>query len=430
MSAIVNNDPQFNVAPDVDEDEIDLSDLIGVLIENRWLIIGITLASLLVGAYKAFVAVPIYQADGLIQVEEKYTGMASFDSAMMYEYFSPVNTEIEILRSRSVLGAVVDNLKLDISAYPHYSSEFAAALARRAPADERPMIKVDSLDLPDSARGTAMQLVAIDSDNFELLTEEGAHLARGAVGEVTTLTLPGGEDVTLFVSVMQAKPEQVFWVQRGSRLARIRSLQGSLDVSEQGEWSGMLLVSVQGADPLSIQEQVNEIADVYVRKNVERRSEEAQKTLEFLDEQLPLVRNDMEAAELSLNAYRLEKGSIDLPQETQTILETIVSIEAQINKINQDREKVTLAFTELHPTVLALDRQTVGLNNELKQLNGRVRELPTTQQELLSLIREVEVSTTLYTSLLTTAQELRVVKAGTVGNVRVIDYAITPTWPV
>ncbi len=123
----MNNDPQSNVAPDVDEDEIDLGDLLGVLIENRWLIIGITLVALLIGAYKAFVAVPIYQADGLVQVEEKYSGLASFESAMMYEYFSPVNTEIEILRSRSVLGVVVKNLKLDISAYPDYSTEFAAA---------------------------------------------------------------------------------------------------------------------------------------------------------------------------------------------------------------------------------------------------------------------------------------------------------------
>jgi tyrosine-protein kinase Etk/Wzc len=242
--------------------------------------------------------------------------------------------------------------------------------------------------------------------------------------------LPGGEDVTLFVSVMRAEPEQVFWVQRGSRLARIRSLQGSLDVSEQGEWSGMLLLSVQGTDPVSIMEQVNEIADVYVKKNVARRSEEAQQTLDFLDEQWPLVRQDVEAAELSLNAYRLEKGSIDLPAETQTILQTIVSVEAQINKISQEREKVTLAFTELHPTVQALDRQTDSLKVELAQLNSRVRDLPTTQQVLLSLIREVEVNTALYTSLLSTAQELRVVKAGTVGNVRVVDKAITPTWPV
>ena len=138
----------------------------------------------------------------------------------------------------------------------------------------------------------------------------------------------------------------------------------------------------------------------------------------------------MEAAELRLNAFRLEKGSIDLPLETQTVLQTIVSLEEQLNQIRQEREKVTLAFTEIHPTVVALDRQIVRLNNELADLTQQVRDLPATQQELLGLIRDVEVSTNLYTSLLMTSQELRVVKAGTVGNVRVIDYAITPTSPI
>ena len=207
-------------------------------------------------------------------------------------------------------------------------------------------------------------------------------------------------------------------------------LQASLSVGERAEWSGILELSVKGEDPERIAEQVNEIANVYVRQNVERKSAEAEKTLRFLDEHLPLVRQDMEAAELRLNAFRLEKGSIDLPLETQTVLQTIVSIEEQLNNIRQEREKVTLAFTELHPTVVALDRQITQLNNELSQLNEQVRDLPSTQQELLGLIRDVEVNTNLYTSLLSTSQELRVVKAGTVGNVRVIDYALTPTSPV
>jgi len=430
MSAIVNNGPLYNAPPDVDEDDFNLGDLLGVVIENRWLIIGITLASLMIGAYKAFTAVPIYQADGLLQVEEKYSGLGSLDTSMMYEYISPVNTEIEILRSRSVLGAVVDNLKLDINAGPEYTTVFGAALARRASADERPAIKVDSLDLPDSARGKPISLVAINSSSFELHSDTGTFLARGKVGEVTNLKFPGGEDATLFVSAMQADPDQVFWVQRGSRLGSIQSLQGRLSVAEQGEWSGILSLSVQGTEPLGVQQQVNEIANVYVRQNVERKSAEAEQTLQFLDEQLPVVRRDMEVAELALNSYRLEKGSIDLPQETQTILQTIVSVEAQLNKISQEREKVTLAFTALHPTVVALDRQAIGLSKELSELNSQVRELPTTQQELLTLVRDVEVNTELYTSLLATAQELRVVKAGTVGNVRIIDYAVAPTSPV
>ena len=124
---------------------------------------------------------------------------------------------------------------------------------------------------------------------------------------------------------------------------------------------------------------------------MERKSAEAAQTLKFLDEQLPIVRQNMEAAELALNSYRLEKGSIDLPLETQSILGTIVTLEAELNQLRQEREKVTLAFTEMHPTVVALDRQIGRLNAELDMLNGQVRDLPTTQQELLGLIRDVEV---------------------------------------
>jgi tyrosine-protein kinase Etk/Wzc len=430
MSAVVNKGPAFNAAPDVDEEELNLGDLIGVVIENRWLIICITLAALLVGAYKAFTAVPIYRADGLLQVEEKKSGLANLDVATMMDDYTPVNAEIEILRSRSVLGAVVDNLKLDISARPEYLPYIGAALARRAPADERPMIRVDSLNMPDSMRGSAFKVVAVGPDQYELYDSSGSFLLRGTVGKVAGLALPEGGDISLFVSALRGEPDQAYWISRRPRLSAIQSLQGRLSVVERGEWSGILSVSVEGADPESIQQQVNEIANVYVRQNVERKSAEAQQTLEFLDEQLPIVRQNMEAAELSLNSYRLEKGSIDLPLETQTILQTVVSIEAQLNELRQEREKVTLAFTEEHPTVIALDRQIERLNDELSELNSQVRDLPSTQQELLRLIRDVEVNTALYTSLLDTAQELRVVKAGTIGNVRVIDYAVKPAYPI
>ncbi len=244
------------------------------------------------------------------------------------------------------------------------------------------------------------------------------------------MALPGEERFILFVSALQGEPGQAFRVRRGSRLASIQALQGRLSVEEKGEWSGILSLRVRGTNPQSVQEQVNEIATVYVRQNVDRRTEEAKQTLGFLEEQLPLVRQSMEAAELKLNAYRLEKGSVDLPLETQAVLQTIVSIEAQLNQLRQEREKVTLAFTPAHPTVIALDRQIEQLTSQLNNLNAQVRELPGTQQEVLSLIREVEVNTALYTSLLDTAQELRVVRAGTVGNVRVIDKAVIPTSPV
>ena len=429
MTSALKEVRMYQPPPDIDEDEIDLGDLLGVLIENRWLIIGITLAAILFGAFHAFTAVPIYQADGLLQVEERKSGLGALDINSLFGGDAPISAEIEILRSRSVLGTVVDNLQLDIYAAPDLSV-IGAALARRAPANERPMIQVDTLELPDAMLDQALTLLALGSNRYELLDETGESLLHGTVGETATRPMPGGEEITLFVSLLQADKDQAFTLARESRIISLESLQGRMSVSERGDWSGILAISVEGTDPDSVRRQVDEIANVYVRQNVERKSAEAEQTLDFLDEQLPAVRQDMETAELALNSYRLEKGSIDLPLETQSILHTIVSVEGQVNELQQQREKTTLAFTPNHPMVIGLDRQIERLNVELAELNGQVRDLPTTQQEVLRLIRDVEVNTVLYTSLLNTAQELRVVKAGTVGNVRVIDYAVQPTWPI
>jgi tyrosine-protein kinase Etk/Wzc len=425
LSAVEDQRLMNQIGPDIDDDELDLGELIGVLIENRWLILIIMLVTSALGWMKAWTETPIYQADALLQVEEKQSGMVTLEASELFGGDTSVYSEIEIIKSRSVLGTVVDNLKLDIVAGPEYSPFFGEALARRMPADVRPLIRIDSLELPESMKGQSLTLVATGTSSYEVLDESTNLILRGNVGETA-----GGDAISLFVSKMQGEAGQRFYVQKWPRVLAINSLQNRLSVKEKSDWSSVLSATLEGTDPESVRQQLDGIADAYVRQNVERKSAEAEKTLEFLDEQLPTVRQRMEAAELSLNSYRLEKGSIDLPLETQSILATIVQVENELNTLEQEREKVTLAFTGNHPTVIALDRQIRRANNELAELNSQVRDLPTTQQEVLSLIRDVEVNTVLYTSLLNTAQELRVAKAGTVGNVRVIDYAVEPTIPV
>ena len=373
---------------------------------------------------------PSTRPDGLLQVEENSGGLNALDIDQMIGSDTLVSAEIEILQSRSVLGAVVDNLKLNINAEPRYLPYIGAALARRKPADERPSIKVDTLEFSSTDFNVALVLVAVGEGRFDVLDEFGTRLGGGVVGEPVTLSINDEGAVSLFVAALNGEKGQEYDVWRSSRMSAISSLNGSMNVQEQGDWSGILKLTLSGANPKRLQEQLNEIQDVYIRQNVERRSAEAQQTLDFLNEQLPSVRLGVEAAERALNDYRLEKGSIDLPLETQATLQTIVSIEAQLSEMRREREKVTLAFTAAHPTIIALDRQVEKLDEQLADLNAQVRDLPTTQQELLRLVRDVEVNTALYTSLLNTAQELRVVKAGTVGNSRIIDYAERPTSPI
>jgi tyrosine-protein kinase Etk/Wzc len=63
-------------------------------------------------------------------------------------------------------------------------------------------------------------------------------------------------------------------------------------------------------------------------------------------------------------------------------------------------------------------------------MNARMRQLPETELESARLARDVKVSSELYMLVLNKAQELRVLKSGTVGNVRTVDGAFVPDEPV
>ncbi len=354
-----------------------------------------------------------------------------------------ITAEIELLRSRMVLGDAVDKLRLDITATPTYFPLIGAAIARRH--GEKGLadpwlgldgyawggesITVDTLDVPGKLIDEPLQLVAGKDNTYELYDSDGKFLLKGKVGE-TASNLTDAGPISMFVPELVAHAGTEFEITRQPRLPVIEDLQKDLSVSEKGKGSGVLSVVLSGDNPAHTRDIVNEIANIYVRQNVERKSAEAEKTLEFLDQQLPDIKRRMEAAEVALNNYRLERGSVDLPMETQALLEQVVDAEEQLMTLQQERDALGQRFTEEHPMILAMDEQIARVTRSVEKLNGYVQNLPSTQQEVLRLHRDVQVGTELYTALLNNAQELRVVKAGTVGNVRVIDYAETPYKPV
>ncbi|MNO70133.1 Tyrosine-protein kinase wzc [compost metagenome] len=176
---------------------------------------------------------------------------------------------------------------------------------------------------------------------------------------------------------------------------------------------------------------LDEIGKLYVRQNVERTSAEAASSLEFLRGQLPEVRRDLEKAEDALNAYQTLSKSVDISLETKAILDQIVALDTSISELKLQQAEMDRKFTRQHPAYQALVKQLGELSTKQKRLSKKVEGLPETQQELLRLTRDVQVGTQIYTQLLNKAQELDVMRAGAVGNVRVIDTAdVDVTKPV
>ncbi|MDO9620465.1 MAG: polysaccharide biosynthesis tyrosine autokinase, partial [Moraxellaceae bacterium] len=157
---------------------------------------------------------------------------------------------------------------------------------------------------------------------------------------------------------------------------------------------------------------------------------EAENTLAFIETQLPEVKKALEAAEVRFNDYRRRTGSVDISQESSIILQQSVQAESGILSLQQERKSLLNRFTAEHPSVKALDAQIAALRSEQNRFSGDISRLPSTQQELLRLTRDLQVNQELYTTLLNNAQQLKVVRGGTVGNVRVIDFAQRPLGPV
>ena len=421
---------------DDDNDNIDLMGLLGTLLDHKWLIAGVTGVFMAAGVAYALLATPVYQANALIQVEAKKNDMLGFsDVSSMLGKESPSATEIELIKSRKNIGAAVDNLDLDIEAQPNFFPLIGQFISRRFKPDaEQPVaspllgmnsfawggehLKLAELELPQELLGKKLTLISGEAGNFTLLDDDSNLLVQGQVGKTVN-----DNGVTLEVEALQANPGTTFSVVRSPRLTTILNYQQVLDVTERGKESGMVGLALESTDPAKSIQILNEIARLYVQQNIERTSAEAAQSLSFLKDQLPQVRKDLEKAETALNQFQIRSKSIDISLEAKAILDQIVSLDTNISTLKLQQAEMDRKFTPQHPAYRALMGQLAELTSKQHRLAKQVEGLPTTQQELLSLTRDLKVSTEIYTQLLNKSQELDVMRAGTVGNVRLIDTA-------
>ncbi|MGS0498020.1 polysaccharide biosynthesis tyrosine autokinase [Pseudoalteromonas mariniglutinosa] len=416
--------------------EIDLMALLGALIDRKYFIIALTTIFMAIGVVYAVFSTPIYQATAMIQVEESGGSVPGFDDmAGMFESTSAAVTEIELLKSRSVIGEAVDTLQLDIVAEPKLFPFIGSRAFRKfTPMNEGELaepsfgassyawggesINVFRFDVPRSAIGLDFTLVAQANNSIALLNGEGEQILAGKVGQELT-----NGKFNLTVRSLNARAGTEFTLTRKDRLNTILDLQTEIGASEKGKDSGIINLSLQSAKPHYAEKVLDKVAAIYVRRNVERNSAEAQKSLEFLEVQLPEIKKQLEFAEQRFNDYQIQRQSINISLETQGVLEQVVKLETKLQELELKRLEMSRKFKKDHPSYQGLVEQISAVNDQKKELVGEVGNLPETQQELLRLKRDVEVSNQIYTLLLSKTQELDIVRAGTVGNVRVIDHA-------
>ena len=418
-----------------EDKDIDLAHLFDTFINNRLLILAITGFFTALGVAYALLATPVYMASAMIQIEPK-NGLPSLsDVVNATPAVSPAQTEISLLKSRSVVGGAVESLNLDINIQPHYFPLIGGFMARRfEPSEEGELgwypagfgsyawggeqLKITQLSVPENMHSEELTLEALDTNGFILRDPDGEVVVQGPVGEEMVMG-----DYSITVSELVARPGTTFSVIKSRTYNTTEDYQNRLTAGERGKQSGIINVTLEDPDPAKAILVLEEVAQRYVDQNVARNAAEATKSLEFLSEQVPAVRKKLDAAQTALNKYQTGNRSVDISAETQSVLDRIVDLEKQISEQNLKRTEMERRFTRQHPNFQALINQINQLQGQKEELEKQIGTLPSTQQELLRLTRDVEVASETYAMLLNKTQELDIIRAGTVGNVQIIDHA-------
>lgn len=421
------------------DDTIDLKQLALTLIKNwYWILLCVIVAVALATLYLR-VTKPVYAVDGLIQVESNKNASAALlgDLSSVMDVKSPAQTEIELLKSRFVLGEAIKNLKLDIgisSPQEQLSQRVRQPLPQvliYSPKRvfyqiDRTYIDLARLEVSEGLQDQRLTLTLQGNKTYQVSLNNQV-LLTGFIGQAARAETAMG---TIDVLVNAASLQGTLFLTKKSLRSATQELSSRLSVSEKGKLTGILSLSYQGVDPSLITQTLNEVMQVYLKQNVERRSAETQKTLGFLKAQLPELKDELEASERRYNEFRRQNNTIDVTKESELLLMQSVSLKTTRMELEQKAAELKARFTDEYPLMAQINAQLAELTQENQKLEQRMTEIPEIQRLYLQLFRDVQVNTELYTSLLNSYQQLKVVNASEIGNVRMIDAAVKPMDPI
>ncbi len=423
------------------EDTIDLKELFFSLIAQWKLIALCTILSLVCALLYLRTTPDTYAVDALVQVEDSKGTSAALlgDLSQMIEQKSPAQAEIEILKSRLILGSVIHNLNLDIQVSstedsflqrllhkPDYQAQYSenSVLFK----DGNKSINIRQFEIPAYYLDKTL-LLNFSEKNFSLTDAgTGQVLFEAPLNKASQLNSKYGMwKVAIFSQDQFNAP---YNIRKLSLPAAINTISASYSVAEKGKMTGILGLDYQGQDKEHITQVLNAILASYKQQNIERRSAETAQTLKFLDEQLPDLKRQLDKAEREFNSFRQQHNTVDVTKESELYLTQSITLETQKIELQQKQAEMAAKYTSEHPLMREINAQLAAINNKIGELNTTLKRLPELQRRYLQLFREVEVNQQLYTALLNSYQQLRVAKAGEIGNVRIVDTAVEPIEPI
>ncbi|MEX5288574.1 polysaccharide biosynthesis tyrosine autokinase [Acinetobacter towneri] len=424
------------------EDTIDLKELFFSLIAQWKMITLCVLLSIVCALLYLRTTPDTYAVDALVQIEQTRgtsTALLGEELSKVLDQNSPAQPEIEILKSRLVLGSVIDHLNLNIRvsgtedsfwsrllAKHEYNSEYSSQSVLFK--DNQKSFDIRQFDIPQYFQDKNL-ILKFAQGKYSLTDEKTQQVVFSApLNQVSQLQSEFGLwKVAIF---SQDSFDSTYNIEKQSLPAAMKSLTSNYSVAEKGKLTGVLGLNYQGSNKQHITQVLNAILAAYSQQNIERRTAETAQTLKFLEDQLPELKQQLDVAEREFNRFRQQFNTVDVTKETELYLTQNIELETNKVELEQKIAEAAAKYTNEHPVMQQMNAQLLTTNKKITELNNIIKHLPELQRQYLQLFREVEVKQQLYTGLLNSYQQLRIAKAGEIGNVRIVDTAVEPIEPI
>lgn len=468
------------------------------LIYWKWFVFGAALSIFIAWTYLRYTA-PTYSASASILIKDnKKSGISAefeaFKDLGIIGGGSLNNTdnEIEILKSRKIIGSVVDSLNLDIN----YFIEGRVISSEVYGIDRPFIINFIKKDTLLHVRDTTFSIQTVDNKSFVLIPAENEEGEEYKFGEVINSKL-GVFQILDNPRVKAKNKAKKAGIGLYPRYQIIDNYRKQIKISPVNKNSSVLILSLEDAVREKAEDVLDEIIRQYNLDAIKDKSQVSGKTKSFIDERilqvgkdLAIIDNDVEKfkktnkftglpeevnliltsfaqndqkivelktqlslAEWILKQLRLESAKDDvLPPslgfEDQTISQSILEYNNLILERNRKRENTG----PLNPILKQLDTQVESIKGsllkslenirksidlQLKELRveenkiaSQVTSIPIKERGFIDIFRQQQIITEFYSYLLKKKEETDLSLAVTVPNAKIIDSAYSSKIPV
>ena len=316
----------MNPTGNLQQQEVNISDYIKILLRRRNVIMTGFLSVFILAVLYTFLMKPVYEASSSLYVKDDKSKIDEMSNMLMMGKSASIAAEIEIVKSRTIAEEVVRKFHMDWAIEPSSSTASCRFLTLQS---TRPWSKDDP----------SYTLTMTGVDSFVVMDSDDKLLGSGRSG------IPFQHSGLSFQVQLYGTKGESFTLKKLNFNRAVEALQKGCNATEAVKMSNVIKITYQNTDPLLARDVVNGVVQEYLNRSLLFKTQEASRSVNFIEIQLQGVKDDLQRAETKLQEYKSSTGVVQLDAEAQELIKNYSDLEKDRFGINLQKKQLDFALT-------------------------------------------------------------------------------------